>query len=158
MNRLFNQLTLGLWGAMALGFSVMSKSWSTLLNLAAVGLFFAVGTWASSSLKDGRPGVRRLAIALSCFFFGVILFGFISTVERLYLVNGATYPAWLAKRDLGTLPQDALMRFTGGPDCKGGAEIFDKEDGNSVIRCGGFLWYESKTYTVQIQRQKGGVL
>lgn len=64
--------------------------------------------------------------------------------ERLLLVHGRTYPHWLA-RDLGTLDAAALDRLR-QTDChRHRLEMFEKDDGAWVLRCG-FTWLEGRTF------------
>lgn len=146
MNRMLSQFTWGIWGAMALGFGIMSRSWSTGLGLACMGMYFAMGAWASSSFNDPRTLVRRVARVGAALFFGGIALFCIFTVERLYFVNAASYPSWLATRDLGALDEAQIMEFAASSECRGRSEILSKANDQVVIRCGGAMRYEASVY------------
>ncbi len=65
---------------------------------------------------------------------GIAIFGLLSVAERLYLVNGAHYPRFLAK-DVGAVGMDGLDRLR-VTKCGGEpVEVYAKDD-YWVLRCG----------------------
>jgi len=149
MKNIGNQIFIGYWISLAVGLGILSKSWETAFSMAVIGTFFIVGSWSFNSVKSKRTVVRRLAITCASVCFLIITAGAISGLERLYLVNAKTYPAWLAKNDLGTLTREQYLNI---PECKGmGSEIYEKENGLMVIRCGGIMWYEGHTFVAKIK-------
>jgi len=153
MNRIYNQFIIGFWASAAVGLGILSRSWETTLSIAAVGSFFIVGGWAIHSLRSDNPLIRRLANILAAAVFIIFVFGILSVIERLYLVNAPTYPKWLVQRDIGALTNNQLMEFYVA-ECKGmGAEMHEKENGTAVIRCGGMMWYDGHTYLVHPRKE-----
>ncbi len=81
--------------------------------------------------------VLRAAISL-----GVAVVGLLVVAERLYLVNGAQYPRFLAK-DVGPVRLDDIDRRRGF-SCNGEPlEVYAKTD-YWVLRCG-FAYFEGNT-------------
>lgn len=160
MKNLGTQLSLGAWAAIAVGMGILGRSWETFFSLMAICAFFSFGAAASAALRTKRPAIRLVGVVGTVAFLGVILGGLLSGLERLYLVNGASYPAWLAKADLGPVNglDDLLFVGSAANDgrglnvndaaaCRGkSAELHHKSGGVVVIRCGGLMWYDSTTY------------
>lgn len=153
MKRWLDQTIFGLWCAMGVGLGILSRSWETFGSFMMVACFLASGTWAARSLKAENVVVRRGATTIATIYILLVAFGFVMTIERLYLVNGSSYPSWLATKDLGEFKDDGKGNFTQISDfskknCPGGGmEVDVKENGLVVMRCGGILWYESDTFT-----------
>ncbi len=150
MNKPLEQFSIGAWFALAVGMGIMSKSWETFFSFVAIGCFFASGMWATRGRKSPRPAIRAVAVGINVFFFGVLVSGLVFVAERLYLVNGDTYPAWLATADLGTVSKQELLRSPGAKCVGKGGEFIQKSGGLVVFRCSGTLWYESHTYIAHV--------
>lgn len=93
---------------------------------------------ACDSAPTSAPGAGRRAL-LGALAAGIgvstLLLAALLAQERLYPVHGRTYPHWLA-RNLGTLDAAALDRLR-RTDCLGHRlEMFEKDDGAWVVRCG----------------------
>lgn len=131
-----------------LGFAVLAgiegRSWGVFFGFALIALyFFAIGASRQAARSTRRPvriAGNVVASACALLFLGMILM----TVERLYLVNGSSYPRILA-HDLGAANYSTLENLRLN-QCKGdGMEIYGKRNDLWVIRCG-FSWYEGHTY------------
>lgn len=143
--RVSEQLSIGAWLSMAAAFGIMSRSVETASSTLIVGAVFTAPMFAARGVSSANKALRWLSRAI---IFGVaafLLVGLLSTIERVYLVNGKTYPRWLARGELGRVDDAALGRLR-ATDCKNDPiEIFQK-DGFVVLRCG-FAWYEPSTKT-----------
>jgi len=150
MRNLAAQMIIGGWGALAVGFGILSRSWETFTTFGVIGLFFVAGHASGVALRSSRPGMRVLGMAGTAAFFGVIVFGLVAGAERVYLVNASSYPTWLAS-DQGPVNADRLLANL-DPKCAGKtAEIYEKDGNRAVVRCGGFSWYDSYTYQVHLE-------
>jgi hypothetical protein len=151
MNRSLDKIFIGLWFVLAIIFGLLLKSWGIAFAFLLFAAFFTAGNWACSSLNVSNVVLRWIARVVASCFFLVIIGGVLLMIERLYLVNGQSYPAWLAKRDLGTIDRAQLLQLY-GTDCPGmGAEINMKSDNLAVIRCGGMTWLDGHTYIARMQ-------
>ncbi len=96
-------------------------------------LIFQAGSWRS-----------RLRAVVTMLLSGIIVVGAASTVERVILVNAATYPSVLAEasdvQDRKSLERLRVNKCKGRP-----MEIYGKDDGVWIIRCG-FNWLEGRTF------------
>lgn len=165
MKNIGAQLCLGAWASMAISFGILSRSWETFFGLMATTAFFTLGVVASKALRSKLPAIRWGGIVGTIAFYGVILFGFLGAAERLYLVNGKSYPSWLAKEDLGQTNELDGLLFVGSKSgikerakldmtagCAGkNSELYHKGGGLVVIRCGGMMWYDSHTYVAHVE-------
>lgn len=143
--RVSEQLAIGAWLSMAAAFAIMSRSAQTASSILIVGAIFTAPMFATRGIKSAHKLLRWLSIAIIVGVSAFMLAGLLSTIERVYLVNGKTYPRWLARGELGRVDDAALGRLR-ATDCKNDPiEIFQK-DGFVVLRCG-FAWYEPSTKT-----------
>jgi hypothetical protein len=144
MKRPWFQLSIGAWLGLGAVAGIEGRSWGSFGAFALVAAyFFAIGASRQAG-RSTRPPVRIAGnvvwVACALLFVGLIL----STVERLYLVNGSSYPRFLA-HDLGAANYSTLENLRLN-QCKGqGMEIYGKRDNLWVIRCG-FTWMEGHTY------------
>ncbi|EMP3151668.1 hypothetical protein WDX82_005125 [Salmonella enterica] len=153
------QISIGLWLAMAAFFGTMTRSWETFGAFLAVAVFFGglgfAGVFISGELfkRSGLKGrfwtftdkaVRALGYAYLAFFFIGIAAALVGGLERLYLVNGDSYPRFLAK-NLGTADMHTIDALR-AKECKGESiDVYEKTGNVWVIRCG-FSWIDGKTY------------
>lgn len=117
----------------AIAAGIMGRSWDSFFITLATGAFVI---FIGAMLVAG--GVRA---TIAC----VILVGFVlALAERLYLVNGDSYPPMLA-RDLGTADMKTLEMLR-AKECRGEViEVYEKTNYTWVIRCG-FSWVGGHTY------------
>ena len=87
-----------------------------------------------------------LSIAINTVVVVAMTVGILSVIERLYVVNGNSYPRWLAQGELGRM-NDADLLSLRATECKHEPiEVFQKE-GFFVLRCGMMLFERStKTF------------
>ena len=129
---------------MAAVFAIMSRSVQTAGPILTVGAIVTVSMFAARGIS-ARSSLRLLSVAIVVGVLAFMLAGLLFTIERVYLVNGKTYPRWLARGELGRVNDAALDRLR-GTECKDDPiEVFQK-DGFVVLRCG-FAWYEPSTKT-----------
>ena len=143
--RVSEQLAIGTWLSMAAAFAIMSRSAQTAGSILTVGAIFTAPMFAARGIKSAHKLLRWLSIAIMVGVSAFMLVAVLSTIERVYLVNGKTYPRWLARDELGRIDEAAIdhLRAT---ECKNDPiEVFQK-DGFVVLRCG-FAWYEPSTKT-----------
>ncbi|MDN7664056.1 hypothetical protein [Burkholderia cenocepacia] len=144
MKRFWFQLTIGGWLGMGAFAGIVGRSWGSFGVFAAIAAyFFAIGAGREAG-RSTRPPVRIAGnvvwAACALLFVGAALLA----VERLYLVNGGSYPSFLA-HDLGAASYSTLEKLRLN-ECKGeGMEVYRKGDDRYVIRCG-FSWIEGHTY------------
>lgn len=151
MNHFTTQLTLGCWFGLAVAAAILARSWEPFWSFGAVGCFVAVFLAAVHAMRSPRSNVRTASKAILAGFFLVMVAGLLLGVERVYVVNGSSYPAWLATADLGAVEKRILAP---APGCEGEpTEIYQKDNGLVVLRCG-LLWYEGHTYLAHEQGAK----
>lgn len=139
------QLAIGAWLSMAAAFAIMSRSAQTAGSILTVGAILAAPMFAARGIKSAHTPLRWLSVAIIVGVSAFMLVGLLSTIERVYLVNGKTYPRWLARGELGRV-DDAALGYLRATECKNDPiEIFQK-DGFVVLRCG-FAWFEPSTKT-----------
>lgn len=86
-----------------------------------------------------------VAVAISIGVVVVMTVGMLSALEWIYLVNGTSYPRWLAQGELGRVNDADILRLR-ATECKHApVEVFPK-DGFVVLRCG-MMFYEPSTKT-----------
>lgn len=78
--------------------------------------------------------MNATAILKSIGLLGIAIVGFVSVAERLYLVNGAHSPSFLAK-DVGTVDMDGLGRLRASECGSEPIEVYAKAS-YWVLRCG----------------------
>lgn len=138
------QLGIGIWFSMAAIAGIESRSWGAFSGPFVIGVFFLAIGLASDARRSQRRPLRVagaiVMVACALIFLGALL----NSAERVYLVNGSSYPSFLG-RDLGAADYKTLDRLHEN-QCKGdGMEIYGKADGKWVIRCG-FLWLDGHTF------------
>ncbi|WP_322075481.1 hypothetical protein [Burkholderia cenocepacia] len=132
---------------MILSFGVMSamesRSWSGFLGAGAVALFFVVFASGRAALdaKKKSVNVAGLVVCASCLL--VIVGLLLNGVERIYLVNGDSYPRFLA-RDAGALNYEGLDRLHKTQCQHEFMEVYQKSD-FWVIRCG-MMYLQGHTF------------
>lgn len=153
------QIVIGLWFAMAAFLGTMARSWETFIAFLSVAAFFGglgfAGVFISGELfkRSGLKGrfwtfadtaVRAVGYAYLALFFIAIAASLLAGIERLYLVNGDSYPRFLAK-NLGTADMHTIDALR-AKECKNtGIDVYEKAGNVWVIRCG-FSWLDGKTY------------
>ena len=78
--------------------------------------------------------MNTTAVLKSVGLLGIAIIGLLSVAERLYLVNSAHYPRFLAK-DVGTVDRDGLGRLRASECGSEPFEVYAKAD-YWVLRCG----------------------
>jgi hypothetical protein len=73
----------------------------------------------------------------------VLAIGVLATLERVYLVNGSSYPRLLAE-DVGNVDEAGLAKMR-ATTCKDEPVEVYKKDEIWVLRCG-FAYYQGHTY------------
>lgn len=138
------QIGIGLWFSLAVMAGIESRSWGAFLAPFYIGLFFVALGLASDARRSGRRPwqVAGNVVIAGC---GLLFVGsLMNTAERLYLVNGQSYPRLLA-RDVGAADKATLDNLHRN-QCKGELmEIYGKKGGLWVIRCG-FSWVGGHTF------------
>lgn len=139
-----DQLVVGFWLSAAVGLGIMSRSVESATSTLIAGAFFTTPLFAFRGITSPVKAIRRVASIVSLAWFALFVAGILSAAERLYYVNAATYPRWLAS---GELVKGQSLESLRTGECKGRGpiEITEKADGLFVIRCG-LMWYDSKTY------------
>lgn len=142
-----DQLSIGLWLALAVGIGILSRSWEAAAAPLLAGTFFLAPTFAWRGIGVTNAPLRIVSWLVVIGWVIAFLMMFFGTVERLYYVNGDSYPRWLATGELQKPANGAnvIDELRNGPCKDAGIEITGKRDGVYVIRCG-FSWYDSKTY------------
>lgn len=143
--RVSEQLAIGAWLSMAAAFAIMSRSAQTAGSILTVGAIFTAPMFAARGVNSTRALLRWLSIAVIVGVAAFMLVGVLSVFERVYLVNGKTYPRWLARGELGRVDDAAMGRLRATECTNAPIEVFQK-DGFVVLRCG-FAWYEPSTKT-----------
>ncbi|MDR8093131.1 hypothetical protein KPB05_37375 [Burkholderia gladioli] len=152
-DQLFWGLVLGA-GAM---YGITSKSWQVAAVFVGGGVFLFLPMLAFRAFAQRNRTGRIVGGSLLLLFTVTLLWGVLALVERAYFMNGDTYPAVFAVRDLGVLnaqypymPEDKLKRLCGREN--GPLMIYQKNSGIVAIRCGfDSLWPFSKTYIGHVE-------
>ncbi|MBK3865187.1 hypothetical protein G3A40_36135 [Paraburkholderia aspalathi] len=138
------QIGIGIWFSLAATAGIEGRSWGAFFGPFVIGIFFLALGLAGDARRSERRPMRNagtiVTIACAVIFVGAIL----NAGERLYLVNGGSYPRLLA-HDLGAADYKTLDRLHGS-QCKGESmEIYGKSNSQWVIRCG-FSWVDGHTF------------
>ena len=134
---------------------IMAHSWEPVWTMSLIALFFGIGAWADAVRKAKRdagensPFASTVLLGQVTILIAVLVAGVGLTAERVYLVNGDSYPAFLTSRDLGTSNDDGLLKLTNAVCKQQPGEIFRKAGNLTVIRCG-MLWYQGQTFTTHV--------
>lgn len=132
--------------AMGATFAVLSASIDVFVSFAVMAGFLALPSLGRDLLASGGRIARPLGRAALALFFLGVLFGVMAVSERLYLINGSSYPNWLATELSGSWNtvqnQDVVRKSCHG---RGGVEVLNKADGRAVLRCG-FSWAPGNTF------------
>lgn len=141
-----DQIFFGLILSMAIGGAVWDKSWSPVRFWLAFGVIAWLPSIGGRMLKAQRLSVRRVGKLLLAAFAAVVLIGVLDIAERIYLVNGDSYPAWLTQRDIGPVTR-ATFGHLAMNECKGRWPIqgYPKAGDVMVYRCG-FDWLGGHTF------------
>lgn len=144
----FDQFIIGFWLSAAAVLAIQTQSWNAGAVPLLLGAFTLLPTYAARVLRSQNRLVRNVAIGVLVLWALAFLTILANAVERLYYVNGKSYPSWLTSGELQPAADGAnsLDSLRAG-QCKGRGplEISEKEDGVYLVRCGLF-WYEAKTF------------
>ncbi|CAH2782572.1 MAG: hypothetical protein PPHEINF_2009 [uncultured Paraburkholderia sp.] len=138
------QLSIG--GLLGLGAisGIEARSWGSFLSMALIALYLFAFAASRQAARASRRPVRIAGNTATAVCAALLVGMFLLVAERVYLVNGSSYPRWFA-HDLGAANYSDLDRLQ-GTECKGeGMEIYGKHDNRWVIRCG-FSWIDGRTY------------
>lgn len=69
----------------------------------------------------------------------------LGVAERVYLVNGSSYPSWMAGAELGEVAMARIVALWNSECRHCPVEVFRKSNG-AVLRCGDF-WFMPSTRT-----------
>lgn len=141
-----DQIFFGLILSMGIGGAVWDKSWGPIRFWLAFGVIAWLPSVGSRLLKSQQPRARLLGKLLLSAFAVVLLIGVLDIADRIYLTNGASYPAWLTQRDIGPVTR-ATFGHLAMNECKGHWPIqgFPKAGDVTVYRCG-FDWLGGHTF------------
>jgi predicted membrane channel-forming protein YqfA (hemolysin III family) len=129
-------------------FSVMSRSLALAVSMLIFMAFFTVPAVASLLRKSQLKPLRWLGVAALAGWVGTILYYMALTADHLYMVNGNTYPKWLAET-VRVQPDKVLT--IGGSDslCAGyGMGDFFRKENGMFLRCG-VMGGSQKTYFIE---------
>ncbi|MDN7527679.1 hypothetical protein [Burkholderia orbicola] len=138
------QLSIG--GLLGLGAvsAIEARSWGSFLSAALMAFYLFAFAASRQAAKASKPPIRLAGNIITALCVVLLLGTFLLVAERVYLVNGSSYPRWLA-RDIGAANYAELDRLH-GTECKGESmEIYGKRSSQWVIRCG-FTWMGGRTY------------
>lgn len=145
--KLSEQIALGGCLGVALFSSIMQRSLSAGAGFVVIGLFLSVPLLANRGLLSSNKLVRRLAHGGLVLFLGALLVVFLTGIERGYLWQARSYPAWLATEHMASLDYPGALKLRAERcDKNAPLEIISKENG-TVIRCG-FNWLTAHTFLV----------
>jgi hypothetical protein len=143
--RVVEQLSIGAWLSMAAAFAILSRSPETAGLILIMGGIVMLPLLAMRGITSARKPLRWLSVVIVAAVTALMVIGLLSVIERVYVVNGSSYPSWLASGKLGDV-DDAAVDHLRATACQNKTiEIFQK-DHFVVLRCG-FAWYEPSTRT-----------
>jgi hypothetical protein len=142
---LSEQLIAGAWLSLAVAYGLLSRSASSAFALMGAGAVFTLPIFASRGARSPRGALRLLSRAVLAAFAVFMVVMVLATVERVYLVNGDSYPAWLASGRLGKVTDGDIEQLRRTSCSHDPIEVLQKK-GYVVLRCG-FAWYEPSTKT-----------
>jgi hypothetical protein len=125
------QLVCGLWLGFAAFAGIVTRSWASLMSIAALFGAFLCPSICLWMLKRQHRWARRVGALGLAAFAGAILLGIALTIERLYFVNADSYPEFMATRLKGDASDAEVLKAA---NCVP-MEILEKENG-WLIRCG----------------------
>lgn len=146
--RLATHLMTGVMFGFIAYLSVMSRSLALATSMLIFMAFFTVPAIASTLRKSQMKPVRWLGVAALAGWVGTILYYMALTADHLYMVNGNTYPKWLAET-VRVQPEKVLT--IGGSDslCAGhGIGDFFRKSNGMFLRCG-VMGGSQKTYFIE---------
>lgn len=143
-NTLLWQVVIGMWLAMAAYIGITARSWNAFLSFVYVAAFFTAWGGANALARSGHKALRVVGFAGRCAFSLVILGVLALGIEQLYLVNGESYPRFMAK-NIGTADMHTLDRLQ-ETTCEGRmVRVYPKANYTWVIRCGDD-WFSGHTF------------
>lgn len=154
MSRLAWQLVSGALLSTAAVSVILLRSWGFAGALAIIYVIWGVGLVAGQHRSNLRPAVRWAARGVLLIYGIAIAIGLLSMCERLYFVNGDSYPSWLSNADLGVMARNEFYQRL-GRKCEGrGGEFSDKGNDVMVFRCGSVFWIGSETYIAHLRKDQ----
>lgn len=142
---LFEQLAIGLWLSAAVAIGVLTRSVESAFSTVVAGAFFTAPLFALRGLNASSKGIRWASGAFLVCALLFVLVNVLSVFERVYLVNGKNYPAWLATEQFESIDNAKLNELRNSYCKNESLELFEKEE-SVVVRCG-LAWYMPSTKT-----------
>lgn len=150
--KLSEQLALGGWLGMALFSSIMQRSLSAGVGFVVIGLFFSVPLFAQRGFLSSSKIIRWVAQSGRALFICTLFVVLLTGVERAYLLEADTYPAWLATDHIAAIDTKDLAKIRSEYCAKNDPiEILPKANGVQVLRCG-FNWLTASTFVVDARK------
>ncbi|HEY8095832.1 MAG TPA: hypothetical protein VIE65_07010 [Methylobacter sp.] len=142
-----DQVSIGLWLSLAVGMGITSQSMAFAIAPLIAGMFFMTPSFALRAIRVQRPIIKSLGKFVMLMWILLVIFSGLEFIERLYVVNGSSYPKWLATAELdkSMVGWKNLMPLHDRECNHQPFEIYEKANGQYVLRCG-LAWHESKTY------------
>lgn len=144
MKHLWNQINLGALLGCAAFLGILQRSWESFFSVAGIAAFFASGLLAAQMVGSPRRPLHVIG-AVGCVAFCAVFIGWILiTAERFYLVNGSSYPTFLAT-DVGHVDSKQVEALRVGEQCHDQVlEIYEKTD-FWILRCG-YSYFDGHTF------------
>lgn len=144
MKHLWTQINLGALLGVAAFLGILQRSWESFFSVAGIAAFLAGGLLAAQWVLSPRRPLRVLG-GIGCVAFCAVIIGwFLITAERMYLVNGSSYPTFLAT-DVGHVDSKQAEALRVGEQCHDQVlEIFEKTD-FWILRCG-YSYFDGHTF------------
>lgn len=153
MRNPLTQIVIGMFFSIGVMAAIDSRSWSASFGPVCVGLFFMALALSMNAMDSKRATLKTTGIAVSIACMLVFVGAILSVGERVYLVNGKTYPRFLAT-DIGAANHDTLDRLRHA-QCRGSLmEIYGKTNDEWVIRCG-LSWIGGHTFVSRADPDAG---
>ncbi|QNM95440.1 hypothetical protein [Chitinimonas koreensis] len=141
----FQQVAVAFWISAAVVLAVLSRTWSAAAVPLAAGFLMMAPGLAARGRTSINKTLRVVSGIVQAVWWVSVAMIVVGGAERLYYINGATYPRWLITGELQQLGIDGINQLR-ATECRGRfpVEVTRKEDGY-LVRCG-VMWWDSKTY------------
>lgn len=142
-----DQISWGFILSMGVGNSIWEKSWGPLRFWLILGVLLYLPAVGHRLRRSASPALKKAGAAVYGLLVALIVLALLGGAERIYLTTGDSYPAWLAKRDVGQVDSSTYGAIVQAGECRRyfPIEVFEKKDGMVVYRCG-FDWFRGATF------------
>ena len=127
-------------------FGISEKSWPVFTSSVMLAAF-ASAPFIGSQLKDLGGAFRLFGRGVQWAWLLLIVWGVVGVADRLYWVNGSTYPTWLS-RSVTISKEMALSNKSYASICTDTYAWVEEKSNGHFVRCGDAFW-PAATYRIE---------